>query len=122
VMTDGPSVYLECLVMFVTIEGRHGGPSVALGCPAGSAELFVLGPNGLRLDADGAVTSSVTDLSNRDDSGGIFPGYEFIGIPYNGWGCEFSFATDVLGTDILLLVSYDGNLGATHFSMCVLIF
>jgi hypothetical protein len=56
------------------------------------------------------------DLSSRDGGGGIFPGYEFIGIPYNGWGCESPFVTDVLDIDILLLVSYDGKLGATDFS------
>jgi hypothetical protein len=36
------------------------------------------------------------DLLSRDDSGGICPGYEFIGIPYNGWGCESPFVADVL--------------------------
>jgi hypothetical protein len=25
------------------------------------------------------------DLPSRDDSGGIFPRYECIGVPYNGW-------------------------------------
>jgi hypothetical protein len=43
-------------------------------------------------------------------------GYEFIGIPYNGWGCESPFVADVLDIDILLLVSYDGKLGGTNFS------
>jgi hypothetical protein len=56
------------------------------------------------------------DLSSRDDGGGICPRYEFIGIPYNGWGCESLFVVDVLDIDILLLVSYDGKLGATNFS------
>jgi hypothetical protein len=50
------------------------------------------------------------------DGGGICPVYEFIGIPYNGWGCKSPFVADVLDTDILLLVSYDGKLGATYFS------
>jgi hypothetical protein len=49
-------------------------------------------------------------------NGGIFPGYEFIGIPYNGWCCESPFDADVLDIDILLLVSYDEKLGATNFS------
>jgi hypothetical protein len=56
------------------------------------------------------------DLPSRDDGGGICPGYEFIGIPNNGWGCEFPFVVDVLNIDILLLVSYDGKLAATNFS------
>jgi hypothetical protein len=65
------------------------------------------------------------DLPSRDDGGGIFPRYEFIGISYNGWGyespfvadvCESPFVADVLDTDILLLVSNDGKLGATCFS------
>jgi hypothetical protein len=37
-----------------------------------------------------------TDLPSRDDDGGICPGYEFIGIPYDGWGCESPFVADVL--------------------------
>jgi hypothetical protein len=56
------------------------------------------------------------DLPSRDGGGGICPGYEFIGISYNGWVCESPFVADVLDIDILLLVSYDGKLGATDFS------
>jgi hypothetical protein len=56
------------------------------------------------------------DLTSRDGGGGICPGYEFIDIPYNDWGCESLFVADVLDIDILLLVSYDGKLGATNFS------
>jgi hypothetical protein len=56
------------------------------------------------------------DLPSRDGGGGTCPGYEFIGIPYNGWGCKSPFVADVLDIDILLLVSYDGKLGATDFS------
>jgi hypothetical protein len=56
------------------------------------------------------------DLLSRDDGGGICPGYDFIGIPYNGWSCESPFVADVLDIDILLLVSYDGKLRATDFS------
>jgi hypothetical protein len=56
------------------------------------------------------------DSPSRDDDGGICPRYEFIGIPYNGWGCESPFVADVLDIDILLLVSYDGKLGAIDFS------
>jgi hypothetical protein len=44
------------------------------------------------------------DLPSRGDGGGICPGYEFIAIPYNGWGCESPFVVDVLDIDILLLV------------------
>jgi hypothetical protein len=54
-----------------------------------------------------------TDLPSRDVIGDICPGY---GIPYNGWDCESTFVADVLDIDILLLVSYDGKLGATDFS------
>jgi hypothetical protein len=45
----------------------------------------VLELDGPRLDVDGPIISSVAHLSSRDDGGGIFPGYEFIGMPYNGW-------------------------------------
>jgi hypothetical protein len=56
------------------------------------------------------------DLPSRDDGGSIFPGYEFIVIPYNGWDYDSPFVADVLDIDIMLLVSYDGNLGAPDFS------
>ena len=56
------------------------------------------------------------DLPSRDGGGGTCPGYEFIDIPYNGWGCKSPFVVDVLDIDILLLISYDGKLGATDFS------
>jgi hypothetical protein len=62
------------------------------------------------------------DLPSRDDDGGTCPGYEFIGIPYNCWFCESPCVADVLDIDILLLVSYDGKLGATDFSKYALIF
>ena len=56
------------------------------------------------------------DLPSRDGGGGICPIYKFVGIPYNGWGCESPFVADVLDKDILLLVSYDEKLGAIDFS------
>jgi hypothetical protein len=56
------------------------------------------------------------DLPSRDGGGGICPGYEFVALPYNGWDCESPFVVDVLDIDILLLVSYDGKLGATNLS------
>jgi hypothetical protein len=40
--------------------------------------------------------SKGTDLPGRDRDCGICPGYEFIGIPYNDWGCESPFVADVL--------------------------
>jgi hypothetical protein len=60
--------------------------------------------------------SNGADLPSRDDGGGNFPVYKFIGIPYNGWSCKSPFIADVLNIDILLLASYDGKLGATDFS------
>jgi hypothetical protein len=65
---------------------------------------------------DGPTVSRDADIPSRDDCGGICPGYEFIGIPYNGWGCESPFVADVLDIDILLLVLYDMKLGATDLS------
>jgi hypothetical protein len=63
------------------------------------------------------TVSKGADLPSRDDDGGICPGYEFIGIPYNGWGYKSLFFADVLlDINILLLVPYDGKLGATNFS------
>jgi hypothetical protein len=56
------------------------------------------------------------DLPSRDDDGGICVGYEFIDIPYNGWGYESPFVADVLDIEILLLVSNDGKLRAIDFS------
>jgi hypothetical protein len=101
-------------------RGACGGPGVFLDCPTRSVKLSVLGAYGRRLDADGSFTSSVTDLLSRDIDCGICPGYEFIGIPYSGWGWKSPFVVDVFGTHMLLLVSYDGKLGATYFSnVCV---
>jgi hypothetical protein len=120
VMTDGLSVYPDCPIVFITTGGACGGPGVFLDCPTRSVKLSVLGAYGRRLDADGSFTSSVTDLLSRDIDCGICPGYEFIGIPYSGWGWKSPFAVDVFGIHMLLLVSYDGKLGATYFSnVCV---
>jgi hypothetical protein len=78
---------------------------------------FPRGGSGTVLDyLDGPVRSGVVDLSSRDNSDGICPGYEFIGIPCSGWGYESPFVVDELGTDILLLVLWDGKLRATDFS------
>jgi hypothetical protein len=60
--------------------------------------------------SDGPTVSRGTDLPNRHGGGGICPGYEFIGISYNGWGFESPFVVDVLYIGILLLVSNDGKL------------
>jgi hypothetical protein len=46
--------------------------------------LSALGLDIPRLDANGLVTSNVADQLSRNNSDGICPGYEFIGIPYNG--------------------------------------
>jgi hypothetical protein len=70
----------------------------------------------LSKSSDGPTISRGADLPSRDDSGGICPGYEFIDIPYNSWDYESPFVAEVLDIDILLLVSYDGKLGATDFS------
>jgi hypothetical protein len=66
--------------------------------------------------SNGPTVSRGVDLPSRDGGGGICPRYEFIGIPYNGWGYESPFVADVLDIDILLLVSNEGKLGATYFS------
>jgi hypothetical protein len=60
--------------------------------------------------------STGANLLSKDDGGSICPGYELIGIPYNGGGYKSPFVADVLDRDILLLVSNDGKLGATYFS------
>jgi hypothetical protein len=41
------------------------------------------------------------DLPSRDGGGGTCPGYEFIGIPYNGWAYKSPFVVDVLDIDIV---------------------
>jgi hypothetical protein len=101
-------------------RGARGGLGVGPDSLLGRTKLSALRSNGPRLDVYGSVISKVVDLLSRDDSGGICPRYEFIGIPYNGWGCESRFVANVLDIDILLLVSYDGKLGAKDFlNMCV---
>jgi hypothetical protein len=57
-----------------------------------------------------------TDLSSRNAGGDIYSRYEFISIPYYGWGCKSPFIADVLDIYIVLLLSNDGKLGATDFS------
>jgi hypothetical protein len=84
--------------------------------PAGRAGLSMLGTDDLQLDAVSPVVSRVVELSCSDGGGGICPGYEFIGIPYNDCGYESPFVADVLDIYILLLVSYNRKLGATDFS------
>jgi hypothetical protein len=44
------------------------------------------------------------NLPSRDGGGGTCPVYEFIGIPYNGWGCKSPFVADVLDIDIVGLM------------------
>jgi hypothetical protein len=102
VYPDGPWIYLDCLVVFATTRGHV----LTL---AWVRIVRQRDSDCLRLDANGPVISRFVDLSSRDDSGGICPIYELIGIPYNGWGCESPFVTNVLDTYILLLVSYDGK-------------
>jgi hypothetical protein len=89
---------------------------MGLGYPVVRARLSSLGTDDLQLDADSPVISRVVDLSSNDGSGGICHGYEFIGIPYNDCGYESPFVVDVLDIDILLLVWYNGKLGATDFT------
>jgi hypothetical protein len=102
--------------------GAHGGLDMAPYCLTGTVRLSSLGSDSPRLDADGLDTSSVVDLSSKNCGGGIFLGYEFIGISYNGRGYESPFDANVLGTDILSLVSYARKLGAPDFSNVCVIF
>jgi hypothetical protein len=67
--------------MFATIGSPHSGPSAA--------------PNDPDKSLDSLTVSRGADLPSRDGGGGIYPKYEFIGIPYNGWGCESPFVADV---------------------------
>jgi hypothetical protein len=89
---------------------------VAPDCPVEQAGQSVYGPDGPGRSSDGPTVFRGVDLPSRDGGGGTCPGYEFIGIPYNGWGCKSPFVADVLDINILLIVSYDGKLGATDFS------
>jgi hypothetical protein len=79
-MPDYPMVSPDCPDVFATIGAPRGGPEGKAG----------------RSNSVRGV-----DLPSRDDNGGIFSGYKFIGIPYNGRGCESQFVVDVLDIDIL---------------------
>jgi hypothetical protein len=103
-------------IVFATIGAPRGGHGATPHSPVGKARRSTLGPDCTGKSSDGSTISRGADLLSRDNDGGICPGYEFIGIPYNGWGCESPFVADVLDIDILLLVSYDGKLEATYFS------
>jgi hypothetical protein len=101
----------------VDLPSRDGGsPRAASDCSAEQAGRSAYGSDGPGRSSDGPTVFRGADLPSRDDSGGICPGYEFISIPYNGWGWKSPFVADVLDIDIMLLVSYDRNLGATNFS------
>jgi hypothetical protein len=89
---------------------------VAPNYSAEQARRSTYGPDGPARSSDGSTVFRGANLLRRDGDGGTCLGYEFIGIPYNGWGCKSPFVADVLDIDILLLVSYDGKLGATDFS------
>jgi hypothetical protein len=61
------------------------------------------------------VISRVTNLLSRDGGGGI--SLDMIHRHTIQWlGYESQFVVNVLNTDIILLVSYDGKLGARDFS------
>jgi hypothetical protein len=51
-------------------------------------------PDGPGKSSDGLTVVRGSDLSSRDDGGGICPRYEFNDIPYNGWGYESPFFAD----------------------------
>jgi hypothetical protein len=89
---------------------------VAPDCPAKQAVRSAYGPDGPGRGSDGPTVFRGTDLPSRDGGGCICPEYEFIDIPYKGWGCESTFVADASDINTLLLVSYDGKLGATDFS------
>jgi hypothetical protein len=76
----------------------------------------VYGSDGPGRGSDCPTMFRGTDLPSRDGGGCICPEYEFIGIPYKGWGCESPFVADASDINTLLLVSYDGKVEATNFS------
>jgi hypothetical protein len=69
-MLDCLMVNLNCSVVFSTIRVPCDGPGVA--------------PNYPDKGSDGLIMSRNADLPSRDNSGDIFPKYEFISILYNG--------------------------------------
>jgi hypothetical protein len=93
-----------------------GDPRAAPDCPAEQAGRSAYGPDYPGRGSDGPIVFRGADLPTRDGGGCICPEYEFIGIPYKGWSCEGPFIADASDINTLLLVSYDGKLGATDFS------
>jgi hypothetical protein len=89
---------------------------VAADCPIEQAGRSAYGPNGPGRGSDGPTVFRGTDLPSRDGGGCILPEYEFIDIPYKGWGYKSPFVADASDINTLLLVSYDGKLEATDFS------
>jgi hypothetical protein len=75
----------EYPIVFATIVVPRGGPSATLDCPTGKAGWYAEGSDCLGKSSDSPTVSRGVDLPSRDDDDGICPGYEFIGIPYNGW-------------------------------------
>jgi hypothetical protein len=50
------------------------------------------------------------------------PGYEFIGIPYNGWVCAGLFVVDAYSEVVYVAATWDGKLGIVVFSIVHVIF
>jgi hypothetical protein len=97
----------------------QAGTTVVLGRPQTVRQSKPDGPHmGRTVQAEARTVRpcSGAPICQSRGGGGTCPGYEFIGIPYNGWGYKSPFVADVLDIDIMLLVSYDGKLGATDFS------
>jgi hypothetical protein len=120
---DGPGRSSDGLTAsrVADLSSRDGsGPRAASDCLAEQAGRSAYGPNGLCRSSDDPTVFRSADLPSRDDDDCICPEYEFIDIPYKGWGCESPFVADASDINTLLLVSYDGKLGATDFSnVCV---
>jgi hypothetical protein len=85
----------DCLFWFATIEAPRGGPGAALDCPTGKARWSGYGSDCADKGSDGPTLSRGAHLLSRDNDGGIYSGYEFIDIQYNGWGSESPFVVDV---------------------------
>jgi hypothetical protein len=71
-----------------------GGPRAALDCPAEQAGRSAYGPDGPGRGSDGPTAFKGVDRPSRVGSGCICPEYEFIGIPYKGWGYKSPFVDD----------------------------
>lgn len=96
VYLDDPMSYVDGPTMLVRPCAEYGGPSMDLGGLSRKMETTAAWLDSPSLGPDGLTVCRFVGLSQIGGKGCGCPTHEFIGTPYNGWGCEHPFASDKL--------------------------